>query len=90
MADYIHTHPYTLVESRWMSFVLSGVFNCPRSRRRSFKRQLFMLGALTSLVLCSLLIVYSLDASGRIDVVGPAGEPLFGRKERVEDGTFST
>jgi predicted RND superfamily exporter protein len=60
----------------------------PKRFRRSFKRQVFMLFAMTVLMLLSIMIVYSLDASGRIDVVGPAGEPLFGRKMRVDNGAL--
>jgi hypothetical protein len=47
-----------------------------------------MLLSLTVLGLLSLMVVYSMDASGQINVVGPAGEPLFGRKIRVENGAF--
>eukprot|EP01043_Picozoa_sp_COSAG02_P035411 COSAG02_NODE_2535_length_8585_cov_3.664624_3_plen_830_part_00 len=60
----------------------------PKRFRRSFKRQVFMLLSLTVLGLMSLMVVYSMDASGQINVVGPAGEPLFGRKIRVENGAF--
>ena len=60
----------------------------PKRFRRSFKRQLFMLAALVSLMLCCLVILYGLDASGRIELVGPAGEPLFGRAVRVDNGAL--
>ena len=60
----------------------------PKRFRRSFKRQVFMLLTLTVFGLMGLTVVYSMDASGQIDLVGPAGEPLFGRKIRVENGAF--
>jgi hypothetical protein len=60
----------------------------PKRFRRSFKRQVFMLLALTVMGLMCLMVLYSMDASGQINVVGPAGEPLFGRKIRVENGAF--
>jgi predicted RND superfamily exporter protein len=60
----------------------------PKRFRRSFKRQIFMLAAMVSLTLCCLVILYGLDASGRIELVGPAGEPLFGRAVRVDNGAL--
>ena len=60
----------------------------PKRFRRSFKRQMFMLLSLSVSGLLVLMVVYSLDKSGQIDVVGPAGEPLFGRKVRVANGAF--
>lgn len=51
--------------------------------RRSFKCQLFMLAAVVSPML-----LYGLDASGRIDLVGPSSEPLFSRQVCVQNGAL--
>merc|ERR1711988_1906441 len=56
----------------------------PRSFRHSFKRQVSMLMLIGLLLLLTIITVYALDKSGHIDVTGPAGEPLFGRKARVQ------
>ena len=58
----------------------------PKRFRRSFKRQLMMLAALVSLGIVLLVMLYSMDRAGHIDLRGPAGEPLFGRTERVDNG----
>ena len=62
----------------------------PRAFRRSFKRQVSILCVMMVVLLLVFIAVYSLDKAGHIDVTGPAGEPLFGRKIRVENGALES
>eukprot|EP01052_Picozoa_sp_SAG31_P009085 SAG31_NODE_470_length_15239_cov_19.376288_4_plen_460_part_00 len=52
----------------------------PRSFRRSMKRQIYIFIVIATIFAIAVLGLYSLDRGGQIDVTGPAGEPLFGRK----------
>ena len=60
----------------------------PRKLHRTFKKQVFLFFIMVVIGMMIFMIMYSLDRAGHIELVGPAGEPLFGRKERVDNGAL--